>query len=119
MLIGKDTVVTRKLVQQISRIHPIEFLEYRSDLESLLAGIEDAPRLIFVNLLDLGGEIAMPRAIKRVLPRSTLVGIHCYQAKNMIAVLYKNGFNKYISIFHLSDELPKILFEFKREHGID
>ncbi|GGZ74783.1 hypothetical protein [Algibacter mikhailovii] len=110
MLIGRENSINQKLVDKISEIIPIVFKNY----EAVLEGFEDRliPRVLIVNLMDVGPiENEIISNLKKKYPQIKLIAVHCFQAPEMIDSIIRKGYDSYVSIFDISNELSNMLRE--------
>lgn len=115
MLIGQKSNINDKLVEEISEIFTISFW----DINDVINGVQNTtePRIIIINLMDINvQEDEILNILKNKHPHAKVIGIHCYQSPKMIEKTLSKGYDGYLSIFNLSEELGLTL---KEQHLIE
>ena len=110
MLIGKENSVNEKLLTEINRIMPVCFVEIEVLLDKRTESLECNPKIIFVNLMDVGAdEKKLLKKLKCIFPNAKLLGIHCYMVPSMIDQTLEKGYDAYLPIFEFSENLEAII----------
>ncbi|OIQ30824.1 MAG: hypothetical protein BM564_01020 [Bacteroidetes bacterium MedPE-SWsnd-G2] len=110
MLIGNSNSVNKKLVDEISKIYPITFVDATNFVEHPLEVNSSLPRIIIVNLMDVASnERDLFALIKNTYPDRKLLGLHCFKSQNMIQNVLDSGYDGYLSIFDFSNEFSEII----------
>lgn len=114
MLIGNNNSINLKLVEEISTVSPMIFVDYKdlvSDPESISA---KSPHIALVNLMDLGNvETELLAILKTNFSDLKIVAIHSFQSEHLIAKTLDKGYDSYISIFDVSEQMFPILDELR------
>lgn len=109
MFIGNKNRINLKLVSEMNQLLPIQMVDYQKLLQHELLPEKASPKVIFVNLIDVGkqqGEVI--KYLKEYYPNSKLIALHYYKTPSMIKDTLKEGFDGYLSIFHFSDRLIEL-----------
>jgi hypothetical protein len=110
MLIGTKNNINEKLLEEVSQLVPVQFVEYKDFLNSSSSEISVIPNIVIVNLMDVGPhEEAICKLSRNRYPESKLIAIHCFLHESMIVRTLDKGYDAYFSIFKLSEELPAYL----------
>lgn len=110
MLVGKENVVNKKIVKEVSEVFTIAFKNYNEIIDG--SQTLYSPRILLVNLMDLGSyEEEVISALKEKFPKLKLIAIHCFQNPEMIDSLIRKGYDSYVSVFDLSNEFSTMLHD--------
>jgi hypothetical protein len=115
VLVGKKNRVNDKLVKEISAVYPLEIVEIDNVLSLSNKGklgnmSHHSGTLVFVNLMDFGAEdTRVLTLLQQCRSDKKLIAIHSYQSATMVEYVLKKGFDHYLSIFTISEELPRLL----------
>ncbi|MGI9531595.1 hypothetical protein [Lutimonas sp.] len=110
MLIGIHNRINQKLVEEISLVYALSFVPYQHILIEDRTLLEQTPRILLVNLMDLGlEEEALRLTLKKVYPDLNLIGMHCFQSELMIQETLVKGYDQYVSVFDILDNFEKLI----------
>ena len=113
MLLGKENSINQKLVQEISEVFPIQFREYFVFMADAQIRPDVNPKIFFINLMDVGGDETDLLGMLQVrFPESRKIAIHTFQEEIMVRTTLKKGFDGYLSIFDLNEDLLPLLSSF-------
>lgn len=113
MLIGKNNPVNRTLVEKLVPVLSIQFVDYTDLLKNPAAFAVQEPQIALVNLMDLGSvETELLQLLKLNFPNLKIVAIHSFQSEILIEKTLAKGYDSYISIFDISENIASIFEEF-------
>lgn len=106
MLLGKNNLINQKLLLEINELIKLEFVDLDTFKKNLLLKPEYSPRILLVNLMDVGSfQIELLSKLKTVYPGVKIVGLHNFVSSDRIKLVLANGFDDYMSVFNLGEEL--------------
>lgn len=109
MVIGLDTPVSQMLSETIGQFIKVDFIILNDRFEAQLEAVVRTPQYIFVNLMDVSQPAEVAIIVREYFPESILVGLHNYLSPSLIEHTLSQGYDRYISVFNLPEELPKLL----------
>lgn len=114
MLIGNNNSINLKLVEEISSVTPISFVEFKDLVGNPESVSAKSPHIALVNLMDLGNvETELLRLLKTNFSNLKIVAIHSFQSEQLIAKTLEKGYDDYVSIFDVSEKMFPILNELR------
>lgn len=114
MLIGNNNLINTKLVEEISAVTPIKLIEYQEIANDPGAVSAKGPHIALVNLMDLGNvENELLEILKTNFSELKIVAIHSFQSEQLINKTLEKGYDRYISIFDISEQVFPILDELR------
>ena len=109
MLLGKNNLINQKLIFEINKLIKLEFVDLDTFKMYPLIKPEYSPRILLVNLMDVGSfQIEMLSNLKTVYPGVKIIGIHNFMGPDKIKSILENGFDAYMSVFNLGEELVSV-----------
>lgn len=110
MLIGTKNNVNDKLLGEISKIFSTEFVNYTKIQETSAIFDLVEPRIILVNLMDVGGsDTQLLSILRNRFPNLKIMGLHCFNTEQMISSTLAKGFDGYLSVFDFSNDFHNLL----------
>lgn len=104
MLIGTKNIINDKLMGEISKVLPLEFIEYKDLLHNQKSNNSFDPSIAIVNLMDTGGyEESIVNIVRNQFPTIKIVALHSFKNENLINKTLAKGFDAYMSVFDLSE----------------
>lgn len=109
MFIGQDNQVSHSLVETIGKFFPGDFIVLQQDWEQQFDEVKQPPAIVFVNLMDANRPQEIARKVRKHFPNAYLTGIHTYDSKVLIDQILTQGYDHYLTVFKLNEELPRLL----------
>jgi hypothetical protein len=109
MLLGKENLINQKLIFEINKLIKLKFIDLDTFKMYPILKPEYSPRIILVNLIDVGSfQIELLSKLKTIYPDVKIIGIHNFISPNKIKLVLENGFDAYMSVFNLGEELVSV-----------
>ena len=109
MLLGKNNLINQKLIFEINKLIKLEFVDLDTFKMYPLIKPEYSPRILLVNLMDVGSfQMELLSKLKTVYPGVKIIAIHNFMGPDKIKSILENGFDAYMSVFNLGEELVSV-----------
>lgn len=111
MLIGYNNEVNKSLLRVIGSFAPMQLKEYAELSEENATEFNQTP-YFFVNLMDMTNSYdQIVQKLRIISPTAKLIGLHCFEVDTMIKSVLDAGFDNYIPLLKMKEELPKVILK--------
>lgn len=109
MLLGKENLINKKLEFEINKLIKLEFVDLDTFKMYPVLKPEYSPRILLVNLMDVGSiQSEILNKLKTIYPDVKIIGIHNFMGPDKVKSILENGFDAYMSVFNLGEELVSV-----------
>lgn len=105
MLLGKQNSINQKLVFEISQVFPLQFVEYNEEWKNFSSSLKEKPNVVVLNLMDVEDDEKVLTSLKEQFKNVKIIGVHCFENEDMIALTLEKGVDEYLSIFEFSENI--------------